>query len=126
MKKAVIVVLYIIDVLILVFNIMDPNVSGGLCYPHHELVSSLENIILIVSLPVIIMPLIFMTIKVLTQKKRSKKTIDYSLISLIIYLIPILLFAAKVGIEKYDKMHYELEPCTQWEDITINKQKENN
>ena len=126
MKKAVIVVLYIIDVLILVFNIMGPNVSGGLCYPHHELVSSLENVIFIVSLPVIIMPLIFMTIKVLTQKKRSKKAIDYSLISLIIYLIPILLFAAKIGIEKYDKMHYELEPCTQWEDITINKQKENN
>ena len=124
MKKIILMVMCVINIFIFLYCLMTPIVIGGLCYPHHETVNSLQYILLVLSFAVIIAS-IFLSLKYLLKEKNSKKTKNYSLFIFIVYLVPILLFIVKIGIEKYDESHYELTPCISWDNIQTNTTSKN-
>lgn len=110
MKKTVLSILKIANVFLLLLYWLWPDVRGGLCYPHNDLI----NNILTTGLLILITSLIITIILLMDKKQKIYKNNLIYTILIIIYITPYILLGVSYYIKDYDGKHYKPEPCTKW------------
>ena len=100
MKKVLLIILQIVNILLLIAWIFKPHVASGLyCYP--KIVDTMDKIVLVA----LGLALILTIILSITHSTKFYRNIAYTIL-ILIYLIPTILIITKISIQNNNKIPF--------------------